>query len=160
MLGKFFEKGAEICRVADISELQVLVRIAEQQLSDIEAGQDVRVKARSFPDRTFRGKVSRIGGEMEMTAEGQRYYRVGLTIRNEEDLLRPGMTVFTRVDSNGRTPLACMFHKGPQREASEARGYKAREAWRAEAYLDSTVSTASERNAVDAGLSRLAADPL
>jgi hypothetical protein len=56
--------------------------------------------------------------------------------------------------------LARMFHKGSKREASEARGYKAHEAWRAEAYLNSTVSTASERNAVDAGLSRLASDPL
>jgi hypothetical protein len=60
----------------------------------------------------------------------------------------------------GEMELARMFHKGSQREASEARGYKAREAWRAEAYLNSTVSTASERNAVDAGLSRLAADSL
>ena len=57
-------------------------------------------------------------------------------------------------------PLARIFHQGSQREASEARGYKAREGWRAEAYLDSTVSTATERNAVDAGLSRLAADSL
>jgi uncharacterized protein with HEPN domain len=56
--------------------------------------------------------------------------------------------------------LAWIFHKGSKREASEARGYKAREGWRAEAYLDSTVSTASERNEVDAGLSRLAADTL
>jgi hypothetical protein len=60
----------------------------------------------------------------------------------------------------GQDRLARMFHRGPKREASEARGYKAREAWRAEAYLNSTVSTASKRNAVDAGLSRLAVDPL
>jgi len=47
--------------------------------------------------------------------------------------------------------LARMFRKGSEREASEARGYEAREAWRAEAYLNSTVSTVGERNEVDAG---------
>jgi hypothetical protein len=54
--------------------------------------------------------------------------------------------------------LARLSHTGSQREAGEGRGYEARAAWRAEAYLDSTVSTASKRNEVDAALSRLAAD--
>jgi hypothetical protein len=53
-----------------------------------------------------------------------------------------------------------MSHNGSMPEASEARGYKARGAWRAEAYWDSAMSTASERNAADAGLSRLAAELL
>ena len=38
-----------------------------------------------------------------------------------------------------------MFHKESQREALEARGYKAREAWRAEACWNSTVSTAKAK---------------
>jgi len=40
---------------------------------------------------------------------------------------------------------------------SEAAGPEARAAWRAEAYSDSTLSTASKRNEVDSALSRLAA---
>ena len=56
--------------------------------------------------------------------------------------------------------LARFSHKALKREAGEARGYEARAAWRAEAYLNSTVSTASKRNEVDMGLSRLAADAL
>jgi len=42
--------------------------------------------------------VSKIGGESELDANGQRTYRVELTIQNEVGLLRPGMTVFARVD--------------------------------------------------------------
>jgi len=38
--------------------------------------------------------------------------------------------------------------------------YKARAAWRAEAFWSGTLSTASKRNDVDIGLSRLAADGL
>ena len=40
----------------------------------------------------------------------------------------------------------------------EGRGYEAREAQRADAYLNSTSSTVSERNEVDAALSRAAAE--
>jgi hypothetical protein len=54
--------------------------------------------------------------------------------------------------------LARFSHTASQREAGEGRGYEARAAWRAEAYLDSTLSTANKRNEVDAALSRLAAD--
>ena len=60
--------------------------------------------------------------------------------------------------------LARFFHTESRREAGEgpwnlsANGYEACAAWRAEAYLDSTLSTATKRNEVDAALSRLAAD--
>jgi len=111
MLGQYFAKGAEICRVADINELQVRVRIAEQELSDIREGQPVRVKARSFPDRTFQGRVSRIGGESETSDDGQLFYRVEFTIRNEDNLLRPGMTVFTRADFGRRSVAWLLAHK-------------------------------------------------
>ena len=56
--------------------------------------------------------------------------------------------------------LARFSYTASRREAGEARGYKARAAWRAEAYLSSTVSTTSKRNEVDMGLSRLVADGL
>ena len=56
--------------------------------------------------------------------------------------------------------LACFSHRASKREAGEARGYETRAAWRAEAYLDSTLSTASKRNEVDMGLSRLVAGGL
>ena len=44
------------------------------------------------------------------------------------------------------------------RGAREGRGYKARDGQRAEAYLNNTLSTVTERNAVDAALSRAAAE--
>jgi len=56
--------------------------------------------------------------------------------------------------------LTCLSHRASKREAGEALGYETRVAWRAEAYLNSTLSTASKGNEVDMGLSRLAADGL
>ena len=111
MLGQYFSKGAEICRVADIRELLVRVQVPEQELGDIRLSQSVRVKSRTYPDRVFRGGISKVGGESELNENGQRTYRVELTIENQEGLLRPGMTIFARADF-GRRPIAWLLaHK-------------------------------------------------
>lgn len=111
MLGQYFVKGAEICRVADIGEVLVRIQVGEEALSDIRMGQSVRVKTRTFPDRVFRGVVSKVGGESEVNENGQRTYRLEFTIQNQEGLLRPGMTVFARADF-GRRPVGWLLaHK-------------------------------------------------
>ena len=57
---------------------------------------------------------------------------------------------------SNRSILARFSHTASRREAGEgpwnvsANGYEARAAWRAQAYLDSPLSTASQRNEVDA----------
>jgi multidrug resistance efflux pump len=113
-LGQYFAKGAEICRIADTRQLLVRVQVAEQSLGDIAVGQGVRVKTRAFPDRVFRGVVSRIGGESELDPNGVRTYRVELTIQNPDGLLRPGMTVFARVDFGRRAVAWLLAHKFKQ----------------------------------------------
>jgi putative peptide zinc metalloprotease protein len=111
MAGQYFVKGAEICRIAPTGELLVRVQVAEQAIGDIAAGYAVRVKTRAFPDRVFHGTVSKIGGESELDANGQRTYRVELTIQNQQALLRPGMTVFARVDFGRRMVGWLLTHK-------------------------------------------------
>jgi putative peptide zinc metalloprotease protein len=105
MVGQYFPKGTEICRIADTGVMLVRVQVAEEALGDIALAQKVRVKTRAFPDRVFHGEVSKIGGESELDSNGQRSYRVELTIKNPDGLLRPGMTVFARIDF-GRHMLA------------------------------------------------------
>jgi putative peptide zinc metalloprotease protein len=97
-LGQHFVKGTEICRVADTRELLVRMEVVEQAMGDVALGMGVRVKTRPFPDRLFRGAVTKIGGESELDGTGQRFYRVELTIQNPDRLLKPGMSVFARVD--------------------------------------------------------------
>jgi putative peptide zinc metalloprotease protein len=111
MTGQYFNKGAEICRVVESRELLVRVQVAEQAVGDIAVGYTVRVKTRAFPDRVFHGVISRVGGESEVDASGQRSYRVELTIQNAEGLLRPGMTVFARVDFGRRMVASLLAHK-------------------------------------------------
>ena len=55
--------------------------------------------------------VSKLGGESELDANGQPTYRAELTIQNPDGLLRPGMTVFTRIDFGRHTIAWLAAHK-------------------------------------------------
>lgn len=98
MLRRHFDKGEEICRVADNRQLLLRIQLPEREIDDVRVGNGVRVKVRAYSDRVFRGAVSRLGGEGERDEHGRTTYRVELAIDNEEGLLRPGMTAFARID--------------------------------------------------------------
>ncbi len=111
MLGQYFPKGAEICRVADTRQLLLRIQVPEREIGDVRVGHGVRLKARAYPDAVFRGQVSKISGESETDASGQTTYRVELTIENTEGLLRPGMTAFARIDFGRNMIGQILLHK-------------------------------------------------
>jgi hypothetical protein len=111
LTGQFFQKGAEICRVADTRQLLVRIQVPEREIGDVRTGAAVRLKARALPDQTFHGLVTKIGGEAETASNGETIYRVELTIDNGEGLLRPGMTAFARIDFDRRMLARVLLHK-------------------------------------------------
>lgn len=111
MMGQYFQKGAEICRVADTQKLLLRIQVPEREIGDVRVGYGVRLKTRANPDRIFRGQVSNISGESETDANGQTTYRVELTIENIEGLLRPGMTAFARIDFDRQMVGQILLHK-------------------------------------------------
>nr|MDQ3012925.1 HlyD family efflux transporter periplasmic adaptor subunit [Acidobacteriota bacterium] len=111
LTGQFFQKGAEICRVADTRQLLLRVNVPEREIGDVRTGAAVRLKMRAYPDRIFRGVVSKIGGESESDSQGQTAYRVELTIENGEGMLRPGMTAFARIDFDRQMIGRILLHK-------------------------------------------------
>ena len=111
LTGQFFQKGAEICRVADTRQLLVRIQVPEREIGDIRVGHPVRLKARAFPDQTFYGTVTKIGGESENDQSGQTIYRVELTVENAEGMLRPGMTAFARIDFDRQMIGRILLHK-------------------------------------------------
>jgi putative peptide zinc metalloprotease protein len=111
LVGQYFQKGAEICRVAETNQLLVRILVPEREIGDVRVGLPVRLKARSFPDTIFRGVVSRISGESELDEHNQATYRVELTIENKDSLLRPGMTAFARIDFGREAIGRILLHK-------------------------------------------------
>lgn len=111
MIGRYFEKGAEICRVANISQLLLRIQVPERELGDVRVGHPVRLRTRAYPDRVFRGVVSKIGGESESDQNGQATYRVELIIENSDNQLRPGMTAFARIEFGRQAIVRILLHK-------------------------------------------------
>ncbi len=98
LVGQYFPKGAEICRVADTRQLLARIQAPEREIGDLSLGHPVRLKVRAYPDHIFRGRVAKIGSEGETDQNNQVVYRVEMVIENTDDLLRPGMTAFARID--------------------------------------------------------------
>jgi multidrug resistance efflux pump len=111
LVGQYFPKGAEICRVADTRQLLARIQASEREIGDVRVGLPVRLKVGAYPDHVFRGKVAKIGGESETDQNNQVIYRVELVIENPDDLLRPGMTAFARIDFGRRMIGGILLHK-------------------------------------------------
>ncbi|MGH9766787.1 MAG: HlyD family secretion protein [Blastocatellia bacterium] len=111
LVGQYFPKGAEICRVANTRQLLARIRASEREIGDVRVGHPVRLKVGAYPDHVFRGRVAKIGGESETDQNNQVIYRVELEIENTDDLLRPGMTAFARIDFGRRMIGAILLHK-------------------------------------------------
>ena len=111
LTGQFFQKGAEICRVADTRQLLLRIQVPEREIGDVRAGLPVRLKVRAFPGQTFTGTVSKLGSESERDETGQTVWRVELTIENQDGLLRPSMTAFARIDYGRQAIGRILAHK-------------------------------------------------
>jgi multidrug resistance efflux pump len=52
--------SASLCEMADLHNLEVDLSIAERDISRLFVDQDCRIRAEAFPNRVYKGKVSRI----------------------------------------------------------------------------------------------------
>ena len=111
LLGQHFQKGAEICRVADTRQMLLRLQVPERELADVREGLPVRLKVRAFPDQVFYGRVAKIGSESEPDQNQQATYRVELMIENPDARLRPGMTAFARIDAGRQMIGRILLHK-------------------------------------------------
>ena len=111
LVGQYFPKGAEICRVADTRQLLARIQASEREIGDVRVGHPVRLKVGAYPDQVFRGSVTKIGGESETAQDNRVTYRVELIVENTDGLLRPGMTAFARIDSGRRMIGSILLHK-------------------------------------------------
>ena len=109
--GKYLAKGAEVCRVANTSQMRVRIHVPEREIGDVKEGAEVRLKTRALPERTFTGRVDKIGGEAEPDENKQMTYRVELLVDNKDGALKPGMTAFARINFGRKTIGWILWHK-------------------------------------------------
>lgn len=94
--------GDVLFRIADISVVWALIDVAERDLGSIAVGQPVAIRARSFPGRTFSGKIAVIYPQVNRDT---RTARVRVELANPDFALLPDMYVDADIDTADAAPV-------------------------------------------------------
>ena len=94
--------GDVLFRIADTSVVWALVDVAERDLGNIAVGQSVTVRARSFPGRTFAGKIAIVYPQVNRDT---RTVRIRVELANPDSMLLPDMYVDADIDTADAAPV-------------------------------------------------------
>lgn len=97
--GEVAAAGATLLTIADLNKLTLTVYVPENQLGQVHLDEPVQITVNSFPDRVFKGYVSRIADSAEFTPRNvatqeervNLVFAVEITVQNEDDALKMGM---------------------------------------------------------------------
>lgn len=97
--GEQVAAGTPVVTVADLRKVWIRAFVDETDLGRIHLGMPVTVRADTFPDKTYRGRISFIASDAEFTpksvqTESERVklvYRVKIDVENSDLELKPGM---------------------------------------------------------------------
>ncbi|MGY4404887.1 efflux RND transporter periplasmic adaptor subunit [Bradyrhizobium sp. USDA 3315] len=96
------QPGDVLFRIADVSVVWALVDVAERDLGNIVVGQNVSVRARSYPGRSFVGRISVIYPQVNKET---RTARVRIELQNADLALLPDMYVDAEIDTGSPAPV-------------------------------------------------------
>src|SRR5438445_411240 len=87
--------GTEVMRVADLTHMQAVVDVSENDGPNVKVGDKARVKIAAYGDRMFKGRVGEIENTGKTTGTGTQEevpkLEVKINLEREDVLLRPGL---------------------------------------------------------------------
>jgi RND family efflux transporter MFP subunit len=109
--GKHLDAGTAFAQVLDLSSAIVQISIPERDTMLMRAGQSVAIKLDSYPQRTWRGRVSVVSPEARL-GDGERTFTVEVPLENADANLRAGMTGRAKI-SLGWKPAGYVLLRQP-----------------------------------------------
>lgn len=112
-IGQLVKKGDLILEVYRYDSAKVEMLIPEKEIGEIRVGQPVILKARAYPDRSFRGEVTAIAPTAMDDDSGlaRKVVRVSTEITNQDLLLKPEMTGHAKIQCGDRTVLELLTRR-------------------------------------------------
>jgi len=98
-VGEHLERGDVLCEIARLDPVHVEVQISEEDIADLRPGALARVKAVSYPDRQFRGKILSIAPEGTPIPGKPTAFVVTVECANPNLELLAGMTGRAKLES-------------------------------------------------------------
>lgn len=92
--GDFLQKGTPIVSLQAMDPIYLDFSLPQQRLAQLREAQSVIALSDVYPEREFKGKITAISPEIDVTT---RNVRVQATLPNPDGLLRPGMFVSLKV---------------------------------------------------------------
>src|SRR5438034_2700532 len=96
--------GTEVMRVADLSRMQAVIDVNENDVPNVKIGDKANVKIDAYGDRKFKGTVAQIGNTGKTTGTGTQEevtnFEVKINLEPEDVLLRPGLSCTADIETN------------------------------------------------------------
>jgi len=96
--------GTEVMRVADLSKMQAVIDVNENDVPNVKVGDTANVKIDAYGDRKFKGTVAQIGNTGKTTGAGSQEevtnFEVKINLDRGDVLLRPGLSCTADIETN------------------------------------------------------------
>ena len=97
-------------RLADLDNVWLRAYVNETDLGRIRWGQGATLKTDTYPDKTYRGRISFIASQAEFTPKSVQtfkervtlVYRIKIDLENPNHELKPGMPADATIDLKGK----------------------------------------------------------
>ena len=93
VVGQAVEPNTTLFHISDRSQVNVVAKVYEADLGKVRVGQEARVRALSYPEQVFTGKVTLIDPNLDPL---NRTVKLWIQLANPQALLKPNM--FARVN--------------------------------------------------------------
>ena len=113
--GMVITPGQELFRLTDQRSLWLIAAVNEADLGSLRVGQQVRVQVRAYGDRSFSGRILRLGEELDPAT---RTLQVRVHVPNPGAVLKPGM--FASAEIRRESSRSALF--APQAAIQEVNG--------------------------------------
>ncbi len=112
-LGTNLKKGELLAEVHQVKTVTAEIAVPEKEISEIQVGQPVVLKARAYLDQSFKGKVVSISPVGSQPANGlpQRNFLVVTELDNSNRALRPEMTGNAKISCGTRRLYQIVFRR-------------------------------------------------
>ncbi len=96
--------GTEVMRVADLSRMQAVIDVNENDVPNVKIDDKANVKIDAYGDRKFKGTVAQIGNTGKTTGNGTQEevtnFEVKINLERKDVLLRPGLSCTADIETN------------------------------------------------------------
>jgi len=100
-VGSVASTGEVLLSITDPSSLWVIASVNEADLSILRPGQMAAVQVRAYPERTFRGRIEKLGESLDAAT---RTLQVRVKVPNEQGLLKPEMFATVAISRDAGAP--------------------------------------------------------